>query len=48
MAGDQPVGGVGVVMLGEAFREHVLLVLLQHGKFADFGEIARKTAFRSQ
>jgi hypothetical protein len=45
MAGDQLVGGAGVLMLLVPLGEHVLFLRLQHGKTADFFQIAGQPAF---
>src|SRR5260221_14433905 len=45
MAGDELVRRLGVLMLAPAFGEHVFLLRIEQGKFANFGEITRKAAF---
>ena len=44
MAGHQLMGGIGVAILAPTLGEHVLLILLQHGKLSDFLQIAREIA----
>jgi hypothetical protein len=43
MAGDELVGGLGVLMLEETLGQHVFFLRLQHGELADFGEITVET-----
>jgi hypothetical protein len=43
MAGDELVGGLGVLMLEEALGQHVFFLRLQHRELADFGEITVET-----
>ena len=40
MRRDKLVGGVRVLVLTPALREHVFLLGLEHRKFPDFGEVA--------
>jgi hypothetical protein len=43
--GDQPLGGVGVVVLLPPPRQHVFVLRLQHGHFADLAQIPAETLF---
>jgi hypothetical protein len=43
MAGDELVGGLGVLVLEETLGQHVFFLRFQHGELADFGEITVET-----
>ena len=48
MAGHQAVGRLGVLMLAPALGQHVFLLRVEQGKFADLGQVMPETAFIGQ